>query len=305
MAVVDLPCQKLEDYVNPLAALSRGDFNAERDISQSQRRKQWFSGWNYMERIRAKLWQGVSVSDRSYAAWIVVYGYDFSLGQCIQRSVFRSDKERTKQPNEMVCTLFWASMDTTIDDHWTLLQDFHDRTGKRSLRQLLKEKACFLDGWAEKEFQSDTASPSYKPSEFTATFPAASGDLPFRREWLMLTQAKFESPEVATEFQKMVDSHDEKFNTSKVPYTGDSLKRKAETNAQKPIGEEIPADEGTPDSRSAFLEAHKNCLAVESLGQEFLFTAAGELWCHGKVDDVVGHRTDCSHLWPVLLGRCC
>ena len=47
---------------------------------------------------------------------------------------------------------------------------------------------------------------SYKPSEFTATFPAASGDLPFRHEWLMLTQAKFESPEVATEFQKMVQT---------------------------------------------------------------------------------------------------
>jgi hypothetical protein len=28
-------------------------------------------------------------------------------------------------------------------------------------------------------------------------------------------------------------------------------------------------------------------LVVESLGQEFLFTATGELWCHGKVDDVV------------------
>ena len=57
-----------------------------------------------------KLWKGVSVSDRSYAAWIDVYGYDFSLGQCIQRSVFRSDKERTKQPNEMVRTLFRANM---------------------------------------------------------------------------------------------------------------------------------------------------------------------------------------------------
>jgi hypothetical protein len=102
----------------------------------------------------------------------------------------------------------------------------------------------------------------------------------------MLTQAKFESPEVATEFQKMVDSHDEKFNTSKTPsYTGE--KRKAETQAQKPIGEEILADEGAPDNRSAFLEAHKNCLVVESLGQEFLFTATGNLWCHSKVDDVV------------------
>jgi hypothetical protein len=127
--IVQLPCQKLKDCVNPLAELPKGDFNAERDISKSQRRKQWFSGWKYMENIRAKLWKGVSVSDRRYAARIDVYGYDFSLGQCIQRSVFRSEKERTKQPNEMVCTLFWASMDTTIDDHWTLLQDFHDRIG--------------------------------------------------------------------------------------------------------------------------------------------------------------------------------
>ena len=287
MTVGQLPCHKLKDAVNPLAELARGDFDPTRDLSKSQRRKQWFAGWKLMECLRAKLWQGVPVTNQSYAAWVDMYGYDFSLGHCILRSVFSSAKDRAKQPSEMVCTLFWANMDTTMDNHWALLQDFHDRSGKRHLRQLLREKLYFLDGWAEEEFLSATASPSYKPTEFTATFPAASGDLPFRHEWLMLTQAKFEAPEVVAEFQKIIDSHDQKFNPSKTPYTGETLKRKAEAEATKPIGEEIPAEEGAPDNRSAFLAAHKNTMVLELFGQEFLFTATGELWCHGKVDDVV------------------
>jgi hypothetical protein len=28
-------------------------------------------------------------------------------------------------------------------------------------------------------------------------------------------------------------------------------------------------------------------LVVEALSQEFLFSTNGELWCHGKVDDIV------------------
>ncbi len=48
-----------------------------------------------------------------------------------------------------------------------------------------------------------------------------------------------------------------------------------------------PYEEGAPDTKVKFLAANKNTLVVESLNQEFLFTPAGELWCHGKVDDVV------------------
>ena len=59
--------------------MARGDFNAERDLSKSQRRKQWFAGWKFMAGIRAKLWQAMSVTITNHAAWSDVYGYDFSL----------------------------------------------------------------------------------------------------------------------------------------------------------------------------------------------------------------------------------
>jgi hypothetical protein len=40
------------------------------------------------------------------------------------------DAERLKQPTEMVCSLLWAPMDTTIADHNELLLSFHQRISK-------------------------------------------------------------------------------------------------------------------------------------------------------------------------------
>ena len=287
MGATQLPIQKMKDNVNPLADGVRGDLNPATDMSKSQRRKQWFAGWKFMDSLRTKLWQGVPITNQHYAAWVDVYGYDFSLGQCIQRSAYMTESYRTKQPQEMVCTLFWARMDTTLEDHWSLLAKFHERICKRNLRQLLKQGLYFLDKWEEKEFATQAESPSYKVSDYKATFPSANGQLPFRHEWLMLTSGKFETEEVLAEFNTAVEEHDKKFNPSRTPYTGETLKRKAETPAEKPNADEIPYKEGDPDTREAFLEKNKNTLCVEALGQEFLFTTTGELWCWGKVDDII------------------
>jgi hypothetical protein len=101
--------------------MAKGDFGGERGLSKSQRRNQGFAGWKFMAGIRTKLWQGTDPTSTTYAAWVDVYGYDFPLGHCIQRSAFIGDAERLQQPTEMVCSLFWAPMDTTIADHNELL----------------------------------------------------------------------------------------------------------------------------------------------------------------------------------------
>ena len=294
-SVSQLPIQKLKESVNPLVEMTKGDFNAEKDLSKSQRRKQWFAGWKFMAGIRTKLWQGMPVTSANHAAWVDVYGYDFSIGQCIQCSAFSGTGERLKQPTEMVCTLFWADMDTSIPNHNELLLSFHHKACKRSLKELLREKLYFLDGWAEVEFTESTASPSYKPMDYKATFPAASGDLPLRHEWIMLMQAKFKTSEAAAAFSILVEEHDKNFNPSQQPYTGEQgLKRKPEETAQKPDAHEIPYEEGAPDTKEKFLAANKDTLVIEALGQEFLYTTSGELWCHGKVDDVVDTKLPVS-----------
>ena len=64
-------------------------------------------------------------------------------------------------------------------------------------------------------------------------------------------------------------------------------KRMAATSEQKPDAEEIPSVTGAQDTKETFLVEHNITLMVEALGQESLFSTNGELWCHGKVDDVV------------------
>ena len=94
-SVTQLPVQKLKDCVNPLAEMPKGDFRGERDLNNIQRRKQWLASWKFMAGIRTKLWQGMQLTSTTDAAWIDAYGYDFSLGHCIQRSAFIGDAVET------------------------------------------------------------------------------------------------------------------------------------------------------------------------------------------------------------------
>ena len=79
----------------------------------------------------------------------------------------------------------------------------------------------------------------------------------------MLMHTKFQTPEVTTDFQTI---HDQKFNPSGQPYTGEhaTLKRKAETSEQKPNAEEIPSVTGAPDTKENILAERNNTFVVES-----------------------------------------
>ena len=105
----------------------------------------------------------------------------------------------------------------------------------------------------------------------------------------MLTSPKFANEAVLADFNAAVDERDNKFkiNPSQTPYTGETLKRKADTEAGKPNADEIPYEEGDPATRESFLQTHKIYVSVETLGQEFFFTTSGQLWCLDKVDDVI------------------
>ncbi len=94
----------------------------------------------------------------------------------------------------------------------------------------------------------------------------------------MLMHTKFQTPEVATDFPTMLVLHDQQFNSSGQPYTGEhaTIKRKAETSEQKPDAGEIPSETGDPDTKEKFVAERKNTLVVEALGQEFLFFPQAE-----------------------------
>jgi hypothetical protein len=85
---------------------------------------------------------------------------------------------------------------------------------------------------------------------------------------MMLMHTKFQTPEVATDFQMMLVLPP-KNNPSGQPYTGEhaTLKRKAETSEQKPDVEDIPSATGAPETKEKFLFERKNTLVVEALGQ--------------------------------------
>ena len=95
--------------------------------------------------------------------------------------------------------------------------------------------------WQKPIFKENTASPPYTPADYNATFLAASGDLPFRHEWVMLMQGQFNMSEVAIEFKTFIDEHDKKCNQTQQPDTSEKagVKRKAETLAEKPNAAEI------------------------------------------------------------------
>ena len=188
----------------------------------------------------------------------------------------------------MTIAAVWADMDTTVPEYASLLTSFLKEASVRILKKALREKIYILDGWMEEDFKASTAPPTYDEKGFLATFPSASQHLPFRQEWLTLHEGKFQDATVLSAFKSMVADHDAKFNPSMVPYASEeSKKRKAADDQQKPTADEIPHAEGDPTTEDDFLTKNKNTLLIQSLGQEFLFTTTGDMWCWGLVDDVV------------------
>ena len=283
-----VPCLALKHCVNPLIEMPKGHWDPEKDLGKAQRRKQWMAGHKAWETLRKKLWSGVPVTSAQHCAWIETHPYDNTLTECIIRSAFQGDAARAKQPTEMTIAAVWADMDTTLPNYSTTLANFIKKAGVRMLKNALREKIYFLDGWKEEEFSQHTGPPTYDEKSFVATFPSASAHLPFRQEWLTLQEGKFQDATVLSAFKSMVDDHDVKYNPSKVPYAGEeSRKRKAADDQKKPTADEIPHVEGDPTTKDDFLTKNKNTLVIQSLGQEFLFTTKGEMWCWGLVDDVV------------------
>jgi len=70
-------------------------------------------------------------------------------------------------------------------------------------------------------------------------------------------------------------------------YTGEDKKRKAGEQKEKPKADEFPEQEGDPKTKEDVLKQHKKTLVIQMLGQEFLYTPDGQLWCWGLTDDIV------------------
>ena len=284
----ELPALKLKDCVNPLKDLQKGGFTGEKDLSISQRRKQWLGGWGLKSQIREKLWRGMNVSSQQQASWIDLMGYDGSLMEAIQRLAFSG---QTCFPEEMVITVFWAPLDSELSDSEARvkLNEFIRRHGSATMKDLLTKKQYFVEGWCSTEWSSSTPRPTYKKEDFIATFPTASGHLAVRQEWLKSKQEQLNLQPSLERLSTIVKVHDSAFNPSEIPYTaGETRKRVAEETANAENAKEIPEGDGD-DAKTLdeFLKKNKGTVVLLRFGQTFLFTPAGQLWCWGETDDIV------------------
>jgi len=90
--------------------------------------------------------------------------------------------------------------------------------------------------------------PSYNESDFTLTKPMSNQTLPLRHTFVEKWTGSGVPAKYKTEFQATEVAHNTGFNRGGVPYSGQTLKRKAET---KPEGDEattLKPEEGTPDT---------------------------------------------------------
>ena len=284
--VCNVPFSHHKDYVNPLG-VGRGLIDPRKDFSQSQRRKQWISGWRVAKHIFDALLSGMQLQEGSVASINVLYPYDSSIVEQALRS-------SSSVPYQMVCQVVWADLDSDLHltDHNTKITKWLKASNRRIMKNLLMEKLFFLDGWARPEAGSlDTPRPSYQESNFKIICPAASGHLPLRKEWIDMMQAKYESANMTTELEELMKNHNDTHNPSGKPHESASNKRSASSaglpSASGDRGIELQHEDGAAENVDELTKSDGPLAMLECFGQKLYFTKSGHMWVWGQKDDVL------------------
>ena len=230
--VCSVPFSHYKDYVNPLG-LGRGNVNPNKDFSQSQKRKQWLTGWKVAKSILDALWSGMKLEHGSAAAVHVLYAYDCSI-------VEQALRASSSVPCQMVCQVVWADLDSdtnTVQPN-TRIAKWLRQSNKRVMKQLIMEKLFFLEGWARPDVGPGGAPhPTYQEGDFKIISPVASGHLPMRKEWLEMIEQKYETQSVQDDVAELIKTHNATHNPSGQPHEAAGVKRPA-SEAGLPPGPE-------------------------------------------------------------------
>ncbi len=285
-AVCGTPFTHYKNFVNPLG-VGRGHINPNKDFSQSQKRKQWLTGWKVSKAILDALWSGMNLPDGTVAAVHVIYGYDSSVAEQALRS-------SSSVPCQMVCQVVWADLDSDVHivQPNTKITKWLKGATKCIMKQLLMDKLFFLDGWTRPEAgPADTPRPTYQESDFKIICPVASGHLPIRKEWIDMMQGKYETESIKAELEDLIKKHNETHNPSGRPHEAGNNKRPASSAGLPPgpehRGTELPQEDGAPKNEAELAQSDGPLSMLECMGQKLYFTTSGHLWLWGEKDDVL------------------
>ena len=92
------------------------------------------------------------------------------------------------------------------------------------------------------------AAPSYIEADFNLTKPTSRQTLPMRKTFVDKWAGSGVLEKYKTEFQAAEVAHNTEFNRGGVPYSGETLKRKAETNPEGDNATTVKPDDDTPDT---------------------------------------------------------
>ena len=287
--VCGIPFTHYKEYVNPLG-FGRGNVNPNKDFSQSQKRKQWLTGWKVAKSVLDALWSGMKLEQGSVAAVHVLYGYDCSIVEQALRS-------SSSVPCQMVCQVIWADLDSdmfTVQPNVKIAK-WLKASNKRVMKQLLMDKLFFLSDWTRPDTvgPSEAPRPTYQESDFKIICPVASGHLPMRKEWINMMENKYVTQSIKDEVAELFKTHNATHNPSGKPHEAAGVKRPASEAGLPPgpgaRGIELPQQEGAPKNEAELAQIDGNgpLSKLQCMGQTLYFTASGHLWVWGEKDDVL------------------
>ena len=281
--VPNVPMQGVKDQVNPAAKFTLGDFEPATDLSTATRRKQHMSGWKLLRAIQERVWSGVGLTNAQKAVWIDTHSFCGSPQEMVLRGVGQNGP---KVPQEMIVSLVWAPTDLEGGQKsWPFVASFLETSMQATLEDLLREKQYHLPGYEVSDWRSDDPAPQIRAADFKATFPTTTGFLALRADWVKDQEDRIKTCTLREKLTLLWGAHNTRYNPSGANFAGaEGRKRGATEQGQRPDAIELKDDELT---REAVLAEFTDAVVLESLGQEWIFTHCGKLFCHGLQDDIL------------------
>ena len=238
------------DCIDPTWQLSK----AERgNLGQAQQHKQYVTGNSLYSELAKDIWDGMRLNQKSTAAWLDGMAYDATLPMSI---IARSGVPALGTPREMVASFIWNgdTADKKAKENY-IVKAIHN-----TIKTKCKSKEYTIPGAPDLAESSSgvkaTKAPTYDERSFKLAKPMADKSLPFRKTFV----DKWENSDVPVRFKDMFKAialqHNTQYNTSGIPWAGETTKRKAEDDAKGAGAKTMEPAEGDPKSISDIEQKH-------------------------------------------------
>ena len=303
-SLMDLPVLPTTEYLNPCAPLARGNRGSD-SLTKAQRSKQWHTGIEFWNGVRASVLQGLGLRVSDGLAWIDLLPYDDKL----QHSVIQAYSDRgVGSPTQIILSPIWAKkgvagVDADAKQDNNRIDAFLRKSERNYCANRIRDNSLKIPGVPILEDASAPAgvAPVLDTAAYVKTCPNAAGSLPIRQEILDTLEHKIKADHHREALKKLIEEHNKNYNVSGMPFKGEGKRPAPSGNAEEKEAQTAKMYAAEPAGPKSVDEFEKDMIVGGQTSEHEFCFKEGKLWAHALEDCIVSAQKPIVKFWGEYL----